>query len=96
MVTVFWVTGTMTSSMRDYFDNRWHGITIGPEDFVEVPTGVANFASQFVFEGRPPSEWFERLYNVKRFTDMPTGGHFAPAEEPEATARDIAEFFAYL
>jgi hypothetical protein len=25
---------------------------------------------------------------------MPRGGHFAPAEEPELLARDIAEFFA--
>jgi hypothetical protein len=25
---------------------------------------------------------------------MPRGGHFAPAEEPELLARDIAAFFA--
>ncbi len=27
---------------------------------------------------------------------MPRGGHFAPAEEPELLARDIAAFFATL
>jgi hypothetical protein len=27
---------------------------------------------------------------------MPRGGHFAPAEEPELLARDIAAFFAGL
>jgi hypothetical protein len=27
---------------------------------------------------------------------MPSGGHFAPAEEPELLARDIAAFFAGL
>ena len=23
-ITLYWVTGSITSSMRDYFDNRWH------------------------------------------------------------------------
>jgi hypothetical protein len=27
---------------------------------------------------------------------VPRGGHFAPAEEPELVARDIAAFFADL
>ena len=38
---------------------------------------------QFVPEGEPPREWAERLYDVRRWTPMPSGGHFAPAEEPE-------------
>ena len=46
--------------------------------------------------GTPPREWAERLYNVRRWTPMPKGGHFAPAEEPELLARDIAAFFAGL
>jgi pimeloyl-ACP methyl ester carboxylesterase len=33
-------------------------------------------------------------YDNRRWTVMPSGGHFAPAEEPERVARDIAEFFA--
>jgi pimeloyl-ACP methyl ester carboxylesterase len=33
---------------------------------------------------------------VRRWTVMPTGGHFAPAEEPELVARDIVAFFAGL
>ena len=96
MVTLFWVTGTITSSMRDYFDNRWHGIRIGPEDHVTVPTGIASFARQFAFEREPPREWAERLYDVRRWTPMPKGGHFAPTEDPEAVARDIAAFFGGL
>ena len=94
LVTLYWVTGTITTSMRDYFDNRRSPMTMGPGDFVTVPTGIANFATQFVPEGRAPREWAERLYNVQHWTDMPDGGHFAPAEEPERLARDIAAFFA--
>ena len=44
VITLYWVTQTITSSMRDYVDNRWSGVPIGPDDFVTVPTAVANFA----------------------------------------------------
>jgi pimeloyl-ACP methyl ester carboxylesterase len=36
------------------------------------------------------------VYDVRRWTPMPAGGHFAAAEEPERVARDIAAFFASL
>ncbi|MEP6730115.1 MAG: epoxide hydrolase family protein [bacterium] len=97
-VTLYWVTQTITSSMRDYFDNdniRFR-VTPGPEEMVSVPTAIAVFANTFVDEGTPPREWAERLYNVRRWTQMPSGGHFAPVEEPELLARDIAAFFAGL
>jgi len=96
IVTLYWVTGTITSSMRDYFDNRWHGHAIGPETFVRVPTAIASFPRQFAFEGDPPREWAERLYDVRRWTRMERGGHFAAAEEPELLAGDIAGFFGSL
>ena len=97
-VTLYWVTQTITSSMRDYFDNdnRRFRVTLGPQEFVNVPTGIAVFANTFVDEGAPPREWAERLYNVRRWTPMPSGGHFAPAEEPERLARDLVAFFADL
>ncbi len=97
-VTLYWVTQTITSSMRDYFDNdnRQFRVTLGPEEFVHVPTAIAVFAHSFVDEGAPVREWAERLYDVRRWTPMPRGGHFAPAEEPEMLARDIAAFFAGL
>ena len=97
-VTLYWVTQTITSSMRDYFDNdnKRFRITLGQQPFVDVPTGIAVFANNFVDEGTPPREWAERLYNVRRWTPMPRGGHFAAAEEPELLARDIAAFFAGL
>jgi len=65
-----------------------------PGDFVSVPTAAAVFAHYFVPEGDPPREWAERLYNIRQWTVMPSGGHFAAVEEPERLARDIASFFA--
>ena len=94
LITLYWVTETMPTSIRDYYDNRrFH---LGPDDVVRVPTAIASFPHMFVPEGEPPREWAERLYNVERFTSMPRGGHFAPAEEPQLVARDIAAFFADL
>src|SRR5215217_4491184 len=86
-MTIFWVTETIGTSMRDYYDKRRYGPTIGPGDFVTVPTAVAVFANELVSEGSPPREWAERLYDVRRWTPMPRGGHFAGRGARPARAR---------
>jgi pimeloyl-ACP methyl ester carboxylesterase len=40
----------------------------------------------------PPRPWVERGYNVTRWTDLPSGGHFAALEEPALLAQDLREF----
>ncbi len=95
-ITLYWVTNSITSSMRDYFDNRWHTATIGPSDRVLAPTAMAVFANEFVPEGEPPRELFERLYEISRWTVFPRGGHFAAIEEPEMLAADIRAHFEGL
>jgi pimeloyl-ACP methyl ester carboxylesterase len=92
-ITLYWATNSITSSMRDYFDNRWYGNTIGPEDRVLTPTAMAVFANEFVREGQPPRELFERLYDIRRWTVFPHGGHFAAVEEPDLLASDIRAHF---
>ena len=96
LLTLYWVTGSITTTLRDYYDNRWAGTPIGPDDYVDVPTAFGGFFNHFVSEGDPPREYMERLYRVTRWTPMATGGHFAAAEEPEMLARDIAAFYAGL
>jgi len=92
-LTLYWVTQTITSSMRDYWDNRWYP----PEaTYVGTPTAFAVFAHQTVPEGAPPRSYVERVYNVQRWTVFPRGGHFAPVEEPAATAGDLTAFFGDL
>ena len=96
LLTLYWATQSITPSMRDYHDNRWRGVALRPDYVVRAPTAVAVFANEFAAEGVPPREWAERLYAVRRWTPMPRGGHFAPVEEPELVARDVAAFFAGL
>ncbi len=94
MLTIWWATGSITTSMRDYYDNRWFETPLGPHDVVTVPTAFALFPNEFVPEGEPPRSWYERLYAIQRWSVFPAGGHFAVAEQPDVLATDIREFFA--
>jgi pimeloyl-ACP methyl ester carboxylesterase len=93
LITLYWVTNTISTANRDYLDNYRAG-TPRLGEYVHVRTGIANFHHQRVSEGVLPREWAERSYAVERFTDMPRGGHFGAAEAPELLAAEIAAFFS--
>ncbi|HEY6886573.1 MAG TPA: epoxide hydrolase [Solirubrobacter sp.] len=94
LVTLYWVTSSIATANRDYYDNRAAGTAVlAPDTYVTVPTAIANFHSNFVSEGCLPREWAERIYNVESFRNLRHGGHFAAAEEPALLAADIAAFF---
>ena len=78
--------------MRTRAHAAWRAAGLSLADAVTVPTAVAVF-HQFIDDGTPPREWAERLYNIRRWTPMPSGGHFAAAEVPGLLGRDIAAFF---
>jgi pimeloyl-ACP methyl ester carboxylesterase len=89
-VMLYWVTQTITSSTRLYYETFKHG-RVGLEQRVEVPTGVARFPKEVL---RFPRAWVERKYNVTRWTELPRGGHFAAMEVPELFVPDVRAFFA--
>src|SRR5205823_14453424 len=60
---------------------------------IEVPTACAVFPKE-LFYG--PRSWLERRYNLRRFTDMPRGGHFAALEELELMVNDLRAFYRDL
>ena len=92
-VTLYWMTETISSSFRMYYENRNAPLQFGPGDFVQPPCAVARFPKEI---SAPPREWVERGYNVQHWTEMPRGGHFAAMEEPELLAQDIRAFFRPL
>ena len=92
-LTLYWVTQTVTSSMRDYWDNRRYPVD---PTYVRTPTAFGVFANETVPEGQPPRSYLERLYNIQRWTVFARGGHFAPVEEPTALAADLIAFFGDL
>lgn len=89
-VTLYWMTQTISSSFRMYYEGRRAPLHFASGDFVHCPCAIACFPKEIVF---PPREWVERGYNVQRWTNMPRGGHFAAAEEPEMLAADLRAFF---
>jgi pimeloyl-ACP methyl ester carboxylesterase len=92
-ITLYWMTQTISSSFRMYHEGRKSPLRFTAEDFVHPPCGIAHFPKEIVF---PPREWVERGYNVQHWTEMPRGGHFAAAEQPELLAADIRAFFRPL
>jgi microsomal epoxide hydrolase len=55
---------------------------------VTVPTGIANYPGDSVYQ-TPPRSWCERMYNVTHWSDMERGGHFAAMEVPELFVEDL-------
>jgi pimeloyl-ACP methyl ester carboxylesterase len=92
-IMIYWVTGTINSSTRLYYEARHHPWRLKPGTRIEAPTAIAMFPGELV---RPPRHWAERVYNVKRWTVMPRGGHFAAMEEPALLAEDVRAFFREL
>ena len=44
----------------------------------------------------PPRSYAERAYNITRWTDLPSGGHFAAMEEPDLFVDDVRAWAAGL
>ncbi len=91
-VMLYWVTRSYGTSARYYYEcthNPWkpsHDRT----PVVEAPTAVGLFEKEVALF---PRKWVQSYYNLKRWTRMPKGGHFAPMEEPDALVSDIRAFF---
>jgi len=86
-VMMYWVTQTITSSVRLYWE---HANSAEASPFVDVPTGVARYPKEVV---RVPRTWVERSYNVTHWSDMARGGHFAAMEQPALFVDDVQRFF---
>ncbi len=96
-LTIYWVTATIDSSMRPYYDFEHFESPPPPGTRVQVPSGFAVFADSYrPGSARPPRELAEHAFDITRWTDMPRGGHFAALEEPTLLAEEIREFFRPL
>jgi pimeloyl-ACP methyl ester carboxylesterase len=89
IITIYWVTNTIGPSMRLY---REHGRRPWNQQ-VPVPAGCAVFPAE---TSPPVRAWVERFLDVRQWTEMPRGGHFAALEQPGLLAADIRKFFRPL
>jgi len=88
-VMLYWVTATAASSARLYWES------FGPKrraaQTITVPTGVAVFPREIV---TPVRRWMEERYtDIRHWSEMPKGGHFAAFEQPALFIHDVRAFF---
>jgi microsomal epoxide hydrolase len=92
-ITLYWLTGAIGSSFWPYYA-RMHSPWPLRDGGISVPTGYAEFPHEIL---KPPRSMAERVYtDLRRWTTMPRGGHFAALEQPEALADEIRAFFRPL
>ena len=92
-VMIYWITGAIGSSFWPYYAVRHGEPALPPEERIAVPAAHARFPKEIV---QVPRSWAETVYDIRRWTVMESGGHFAAAEEPEALAADVRAFFRDL
>ncbi len=89
-LTTYWVTGTAGSSARLYYETARAGLLGPAPGRVTVPTGVAVLPKELYRTSRRIAE---HHYNVQRWTELPRGGHFPAAEQPELLVGELRQFF---
>jgi epoxide hydrolase len=86
-VSVYWFTGTATSSARLY----WESLRDRNSDPITVPSGISIFPGEIY---RPSRRWAERRYTDLRWYEvLDRGGHFAAYEQPAAFVDQVRGFF---
>ena len=95
VIMLYWITESFGTSARYYYEAAHHlwKPSHDRQPVVEAPTGIAYFPKEVI---HMPKAWAERYYNLQHWTDIPSGGHFAPMEEPEALVKDVRTFFRQL
>lgn len=88
-ITLYWVTGAINSTFWPYYAIR-HDPWPLPDTRIEVPMAYASFPRE---TRHPPRHFAEPFFDIRRWTEMPRGGHFAALEVPDLLADDVAAFF---
>lgn len=92
---LYWLTDSVVTSLRYYYEaaaNPWKA-SHARMPVVAVPTGISLFEPDMA----PVSyDWSTDYYHRVLFRVHSSGGHFAPAEEPEVIVQDIRDTFRPL
>ena len=91
-ISIYWFTETITSSTRIYYENSKTPVE-KPMAYINVPTGAAIFPAEIFIT---PKAWAEASYDLRHWTVMSEGGHFAALEKPQLYLEDLREFFRLL
>ncbi|HEX9646438.1 MAG TPA: alpha/beta hydrolase, partial [Alphaproteobacteria bacterium] len=93
-IALYWFTGAIGSSFWPYYA-RMHGPWPIPDGAtIDVPCGYAEFPREIL---HPPRSLAARVYSdIRRWSVMARGGHFAAMEQPAALAEEVRAFLRPL
>jgi pimeloyl-ACP methyl ester carboxylesterase len=91
-IMIYVLTNTFNTASWIYFGRREEGGRFFPKDFkkITIPTGIAVFPKEM--SEWPPRTYVERIFNIKQWTEMKRGGHFAALEAPDLLIDDLRKF----
>ena len=91
-IMVYVITKTFNTASWIYYGRREEGGRFFPKDFkkIKTHTAIADFPAEM--SSWPPRSYIDRIFNVKQYTSMPKGGHFAALEQPDLLVEDIIKF----
>jgi microsomal epoxide hydrolase len=93
-ISLYWFTGAIGSSFFPYYFRMHRPWPIPEGGRIAVPAGYCEFPHEIL---RAPRLLAERTYtDIRRWTVMQRGGHFAAMEQPEALAAEVQAFFRPL
>ncbi len=93
-ISLYWFTGAIGSSFFPYYFRMHRPWPVPDGGSIGVPAGYSEFPREIL---RAPRSLAARTYtDIRRWTVMPRGGHFAAMEQPEALAGEIRAFFRPL
>ncbi len=94
-ISLYWFTGAIGSSFHPYYSRMHRPWPVPDGERIRVPTAYAAFPKEMV---RPPRSLAERTMfaDLRHWTEMPRGGHFAALEQPDLLAEDVRAFAASL
>jgi len=91
-IMIYLITNTFNTASWIYFGRREEGGRFFPKNFkkIKVPTAVAEFPKEM--SEWPPKSYINRIFNLKHWTKMKHGGHFAALEQPNLLINDIRNY----
>ena len=91
-LTLYWATGTITSSMQPYWAYRHTpGSALPAGQPSEVPTAVSVFGGEQVPFPKPPRELAERYFTITTWHEHDHGGHCPAVAEPQLLAQTLRD-----
>ena len=91
-ISIYWFTETITSSTRIYYENSKTPVA-KPIEYIDVPTGVALYPAEIFIT---PRSWVAAAYDLRHYSLMEQGGHFAALEQPASYLNELNTFFRLL